>query len=37
MSQYFPKSYGPFGGFIKVRVDLRNYATRTDIKKSFTC
>ena len=32
MSQYFPKSYKPFGGDINVRVDLSNYATKTDIK-----
>ena len=37
MSQYFPKSYEPFGGDINVRVDLPNYATKTDIKKCFTC
>ena len=27
MSQYFPKSYEPFGGDINVKVDLSNYAT----------
>ena len=32
MSQYFPKLYEPFGGNIKVKVDLSNYATKTDIK-----
>ena len=32
MSQYFPKPYEPFGGDINVRVDLPNYATKTDIK-----
>ena len=32
MSQYFPKPYKPFGGDIKVKVDLSNYATKTDIK-----
>ena len=32
MSQYFPKSYEPFGGDINVRVDLSNYATKTDLK-----
>ena len=32
MSQYFPKLYEPFGGDINVRVDLPNYATKTDIK-----
>ena len=33
MSQYFPKPYDPFGGDINVKVDLSNYATKTDIKK----
>ena len=33
MSQYFPKPYEPFGGDINVKVDLWNYATKTDIKK----
>ena len=32
MSQYFPKPYEPFGGDISVKVDLSNYATKTDIK-----
>ena len=32
MSQYFPKPYEPFGGDIRVNVDLLNYATKTDIK-----
>ena len=32
MSQYFPKSYEPFGRDINVKVDLSNYATKTDIK-----
>ena len=27
MSQYFPKSYKPFGGEINVKVDLSNYTT----------
>ena len=30
MSQYFPKSYEPFGGDISVKVDLSNYATKTE-------
>ena len=30
MSQYFPKPYEPFGGDIYVKVDLSNYATKTD-------
>ena len=32
MSQYFPKPYELFGGDINVKVDLSNYATKTDIK-----
>ena len=32
MSQYFQKPYEPFGGNINVKVDLSNYATKTDIK-----
>ena len=32
MSQYFPKPYEPFDRDINVKVDLSNYATKTDIK-----
>ena len=32
MSQYFPKPYEPFGGNINVKVDLSNYARKTDLK-----
>ena len=32
MSQYFPKPYEHFGGDINVKVDLSNYATKTDFK-----
>ena len=32
MSQYFPKPYEPFGRDINIKVDLSNYATKTDIK-----
>ena len=32
MSQYFHKPYEPFGGDINVKVDLSNYATKTDLK-----
>ena len=32
MSQYFPKPYEPFGKDINVKVDLSNYAKKTDIK-----
>ena len=33
MSQYFPKPFRSFGGKINVKVDLSNYATKTDLKK----
>ena len=33
MSQYFPKQYNSqFGDSIKVKIDLGNYATKTDFK-----
>ena len=32
MSQYFPKPFRSFGRNTNVRVDLSNYATKTDIK-----
>ena len=32
INQYFPKPYEPFGGDINAKVDLSNYATKTDIK-----
>ena len=32
MTQYFSKAYEPFGGDINAKVDLSNYATKTDIK-----
>ena len=32
MSQYFPKPLKSFGGNINVKVDLSNYATKTDLK-----
>ena len=35
MSQYFPKPYDPFSGDINVKIDLSNYATKTDIKNIF--
>ena len=34
MSQYFPKPYECFGGYIDVKVDLPNYATKTDLKNA---
>ena len=34
MNQYFPKPFNPhFGDSIKIKIDLSNYATKTDIKK----
>ena len=32
MSQYFTKPFRRFGGDINVKVDLSNYATKTDLK-----
>ena len=32
MSQYFPKHFRNFGRNINVKVDLPNYATKSDIK-----
>ena len=32
MNQYFPKSFRNLGGNINVKVDLSNYATRTNLK-----
>ena len=32
MSQYFPKPFRNFGGNINVKVDLSNYATKTDLE-----
>ena len=32
MSQYFPKPFKSFGEYINVKVDLSNYATKTDLK-----
>ena len=32
MSQYFPKPFRSFGGNINVKIDLSNYATKTDLK-----
>ena len=34
MSQYFPKPYEPFGGDINVKVDLSNYAAKTNSKNA---
>ena len=32
MSQYFPELFRSYGGNINVKVDLSNYATKTDLK-----
>ena len=32
MSKFFPEPYKPFGKGIKSKVDLSNYATKTDLK-----
>ena len=32
MSKYFPRSFRSFGRNINVKVDLSNYATKTDLK-----
>ena len=32
MSQYFPRLFRSFGGNINFKVDLPNYATKTDLK-----
>ena len=34
MTQYFTKPYEPFGGDINVKVDLSNYATKSDLKNA---
>ena len=34
MRQYFPKPFEPFGGDINVKVDLSNYATKSDLKNA---
>ena len=34
ISQHFSKQYEPVGGGINVKVDLSNYATKTDLRKS---
>ena len=34
MSQHFLKPYDPFGGDINVKVDLSNYATKTDLNNT---
>ena len=32
MSQYFPKPFRSFGGNINVKINLSNYATKTNLK-----
>ena len=35
-SQYFPMLFKSFGRNINIKVDLSNYATKTDLKKFCT-
>ena len=35
MSEYFPKLFRNFGGNINVKVDLSNYATKTDLNNIY--
>ena len=35
MSQYFTKPFRRFGGNINVKVDLLNYAAKTDLKSAM--
>ena len=35
MRQYFPKPYEPFRGDINVKIDLSNYATKSDLKNAL--
>ena len=34
MSQYFSRLYEPIGGDINIKVDLSNYATKSDLKNA---
>ena len=34
MSHYFPKPFRSFGGNVNVKVDLSNYARKTDLKNA---
>ena len=34
MRQYFPKPYDPFVGNVTVELDLSNYATKADLKRT---
>ena len=34
MSQYFPKPFRNCGGNLNIKVDLSNYATKTDLKNA---
>ena len=36
MSKFFSELYKPFGGDINLKVDLSNYATKTDLKNVDT-
>ena len=35
MSEHFPEPYGYFGGNINAKVDLSDYAPKTDLKKAI--
>ena len=37
MIQYFPIPYEPFRGDINAKINLSNYATKTDLKRCGTC
>ena len=32
MSKYFPKPYEPLGGYVKIGLDLSNYATKAGLE-----
>ena len=34
MNQYFSKPYKPFGGNVKVELDLSSYATKLELKEA---
>ena len=34
MSKHFPKPYEPLGGYVKVELDLSNYATTAGLERA---
>ena len=34
MSKHFPKLYEPLGGYVKVELDLSNYATTAGLERA---